>query len=56
MKCPRCGEENTDNWPLTIDGEVKDGGCQMCWEAECAKSWWEIMTGGEGGVMKGEKI
>jgi len=41
MKCPRCGEENTANWPLIVGGELKDGGCQTCWEAECDKIWWE---------------
>jgi hypothetical protein len=39
--CPRCGNENQDNWPLEIDGEIKDGGCQGCWEAECSRTWWE---------------
>lgn len=43
QKCPKCGDLNTDNWPLRIDGKVVDGGCQMCWEAECAKIWWEMV-------------
>jgi len=43
--CPKCEKENTDNWPLDIDGEIKEGGCQMCWEAECDKSWWEMVDG-----------
>jgi hypothetical protein len=39
-KCPKCGVENDDNWPLEIDGEIKDGGCQDCWEADCDEAWW----------------
>ncbi len=37
-KCKTCGQPH-DNWP------AKDGGdlCQMCWEAECDKSWWEMV-------------
>ena len=28
-----------DDWP------DKDGGmlCQMCWEAECSESWWQMV-------------
>lgn len=44
MICPHCGEENTDDWPLWVDGEVEHGGCQECWEADCAREWWKIMT------------
>jgi len=40
-KCPKCEKENEDDWPLMIDGEPKDGGCQECWEAECDEAWWE---------------
>ena len=43
MKCPKCGVENDDNWPLEIDGEIKEGGCQDCWEAACSESWWEMV-------------
>lgn len=43
MKCPKCGIENDDNWPLEIDGEVEEGGCQGCWEADCADAWWEMV-------------
>ena len=39
--CPSCGRLNTDNWPLDIDGEIVDGGCQGCWEAECSRKWWQ---------------
>jgi len=42
MKCPLCGEENTEiEWPLEIDGEIVGGGCQECWEKQCAELWWE---------------
>lgn len=44
MKCPKCGKENTDNWPITVDDEVKDGGCQECWEYECEAKWWYYIT------------
>ncbi len=39
-----CGKENTDNWPITVKGEVKDGGCQECWEVEYDAKWWEYIT------------
>ena len=37
-KC-KCGEPH-DGWP------GNDGGflCQMCWEAECDKSWWAMVV------------
>lgn len=31
-KCPVCGVVGTDDWPLDIDGTIKDGGCTECWE------------------------
>ena len=34
--CP-CGEPH-DGWP----GENGEELCQMCWEAECSKSWWRM--------------
>jgi hypothetical protein len=43
MKCPKCGFENDDNWPLDINGEIKEGGCQDCWESACSESWWEYV-------------
>jgi|TARA_B100000315_G_scaffold255848_1_gene300252 hypothetical protein len=43
MICPKCGIENEDNWPLDIDDKILDGGCQECWEAECADSFWDVM-------------
>ena len=43
--CPRCGDLNGENWPLSMpDGTVKDGGCQMCWEAQCSEEWWCMMA------------
>ena len=41
--CPACGKLNTDDWPIEVDGEIKDGGCQDCWEAQCDESWWEAV-------------
>ena len=45
MNCPKCGKENTDNWPLEINGEIVDGGCQECWEIEWDEKWWLAMGG-----------
>jgi len=33
IKCPACGKMNTDNWPLFVYGEIREGGCQVCWES-----------------------
>lgn len=41
--CPICGEPNIDNWPVEVDGEIENGGCQNCWEAECDKLWWDTV-------------
>ncbi len=43
MICPKCKTENTDNWPVTVDGKVLNGGCQECWESESDKNWWEMV-------------
>ena len=40
---PKCGIENDDNWPLEIDGEILEGGCQDCWEAACSVDWWDAV-------------
>lgn len=34
----KCGEPH-DGWPGDDGGEL----CQMCWEAQCDRSWWEYM-------------
>lgn len=39
--CPKCGKSNDDNWPLEIKGKIVLGGCQVCWEADCAEAWWQ---------------
>jgi len=39
FKCPRCGRQNNDNWPLDIDGERVMGGCDECWYKECDEQW-----------------
>ena len=33
--CPVCGAKNDDDWPDYL--------CQICWEAECDKSWWDTV-------------
>jgi hypothetical protein len=35
----KCGKPH-DNWPDESDGML----CQMCWEAQCGKSWWEMVN------------
>lgn len=42
--CPACGILNDDDWPIEVDGEIKSGGCQECWESECDASWWKAVT------------
>ena len=37
--CPTCGKINTDDWPLKVGEDIKEGGCQECWEAQCNESW-----------------
>lgn len=44
MTCPKCGKENDDNWPVAVFGEIKWGGCQVCWETECDVVWWEAVN------------
>jgi len=43
-QCPKCGKINEDDWPLEINGEIVEGGCQDCWEIQCDKSWWEYIS------------
>ncbi len=43
MKCPKCKKESDADWPLDIDGEIKWGGCQLCWESDCSDSWWQAV-------------
>lgn len=47
MQCPKCKcnyDESVDgNWPLDINGAIKEGGCQDCWEQECDDSWWRMI-------------
>lgn len=37
--CPICKTKNDDDWPVKVNGTVKWGGCQRCWEAECDDEW-----------------
>lgn len=43
-QCPMCGEENNDNWPITVNGKIELGGCQSCWEKECDTNHWNTMA------------
>ena len=44
MICPKCGALHDDNWCIRVDGRIMLGGCQMCWEAECAATWWDYIS------------
>lgn len=48
MICPNCKTEYDEtldgNWPIEVGGEIVDGGCQVCWEAEVDRKWWETVT------------
>ena len=44
MKCPICGTENDYNWPLQVDGQIKTGGCQECWEKQSEEEWWKMVV------------
>jgi len=35
----KCGNPH-DGWPGNDGGQL----CQMCWEDECDKSWWEMVV------------
>ena len=41
--CPKCGELNSDNWPITVDEIIQWGGCQTCWETESDAQWWDTV-------------
>lgn len=52
--CPRCHRQvdPTDiTWPIDVDGATVEGGCQGCWEADCAVGWWAFVA--QGGTMIG---
>lgn len=54
-KCPACGRMNDDDWPMEIRGEIIEGGCQTCWEAQCSREWWEMVGAmHEAGMFAGE--
>jgi hypothetical protein len=48
-KC-KCGERH-DGWPGKDGGEL----CQMCWEADCSESWWEMARTLPGSVFPVEE-
>lgn len=39
--CVSCNRDTSGEmtWPGEKDGEI----CQECWEAECSRSWWEMV-------------
>jgi hypothetical protein len=42
--CPRCRRDiapNETTWPVCVDARLVEGGCQECWEEECAQAWWD---------------
>lgn len=43
MKCIKCAEPTDITFPLTINGEIQDGGCTGCWEDECADLFWDTV-------------
>lgn len=43
MICPKCKKEHNDGWPIEVDSEIKDGGCQDCWEAQSDAMWWKMV-------------
>jgi hypothetical protein len=43
MNCPNYGKQNDDNWPITVNDEIKRGGCQDCWESESDAAWWDAV-------------
>lgn len=52
MKCPMCGIDNSDNWPLDIDGKIVEGGCQNCWEDQSDAAWWDMVQNDFRGVLE----
>jgi hypothetical protein len=43
-RCPICFRLNDDNWPINVDGVIKVGCCQDCWEDHCNREWWKVVT------------
>lgn len=44
--CPGCGAPVAAGdltWPITVAVAVVGGGCDACWEAECAAAWWDAL-------------
>ena len=52
--CADCGKEPSEGWP---DEDSKEGElCQMCWEAQCDKSWWQMYDAlGQAGLLEDEE-
>ena len=49
MLCPCCKREVYEDvrWPVEVDGEIVEGGCQECWEKECDRTFWDAVDAGE---------
>ena len=49
MVCPCCKLDAPDDvrWPVEVDGDIIEGGCQTCWEAECSRTFWLAVDMGE---------
>lgn len=47
--CPVCtNTHDGDGWPVTLaDGSIVTGGCQDCWEGQCATFVWPEAAGGK---------
>lgn len=41
--CEKCGQD------IDQDSAWYDTMCVLCWEAECAAEWWDVVAGEDGG-------
>lgn len=55
-QCPACKSINDDDWPIRIKGEIKDGGCQLCWESQADENHWEMVVAADKiiSIIKGD--
>lgn len=44
FNCPKCGVPNDEDWPITVNGVVEDGGCYECFDKEADAKWWEAVV------------
>lgn len=40
--CSKCQKEPNEGWPGNT-GNPEELLCQMCWEAQCDESWWDMV-------------